>query len=196
MVIRIYRDRQFELLDDVYDPGEDSFMLVDAAIGEVRKGDSILEIGTGSGIVSLFLKDIANVIAVDISPYACKNARLNGLDVIRTNMFSGICGRFDIVIFNPPYLPTSAEEKLKTWLNEAFDGGPTGRKAIDPFIDRVGYFLKPGGKVLMVISSITDIDAVSEKFVSAGFKVERIGCRKICFESLVVLKATLSPALQ
>ena len=100
MTVRVYRDKEFQLLDDVYDPGEDSFLLVEAALKEARPEDKVLEVGTGSGIVSLFVEDVAaSVVATDINPSACKNARLNGVPVARMDLFSGICGRFDLIIF-------------------------------------------------------------------------------------------------
>lgn len=191
MVIRIYRNKEFELLDEVYDPGDDSYMLVDAALKEVRKGEKVLEIGTGCGIVSLFVKDFADVVATDISPYACKNAYLNGIDVVRTDLFSGICGKFDLVIFNPPYLPTSEDERLHTWLNKAFDGGPAGRDVIMRFVNDVQRVLVPDGRVLTVISSLTDISAVKEIYEKKGFFVEEISKEKVPFEVLVVLKCQL-----
>src|SRR5512138_3838286 len=103
MAIRIYRDKEFELLDGVYDPSEDSYLLVEAALAEARPGERVLEVGTGSGVVALFLKDRARVIATDISPLACANARLNGVEVIRADLYHGVRGPFDLVVFNPPY---------------------------------------------------------------------------------------------
>lgn len=188
MVTRIYRDKEFELLDGVYDPGEDSFMLVDAALAEVKPGEKVLEVGTGSGVVSLFLKDVANVIATDISPLACANARLNGVSVVRTDLFRGICGPFDLVVFNPPYLPTAEDERLPSWLNRAFDGGPTGRNVIARFLEDIGSILPPCGRVLTVFSSLTGIDEVKEMYRSHGFSVETVGEEKVPFERVVVLK--------
>jgi release factor glutamine methyltransferase len=188
MVTRIYRDKEFELLDGVYDPGEDSFLLVDAALGEVRPGERVLEVGTGSGIVSLFLKDMANVTATDISPLACENARRNGVRVVRTDLFRGICGPFDLVIFNPPYLPTAEDERLPEWLNHAFDGGPTGREVIARFLEEAGSILPPCGRVLTVFSSLTGIGEVEGMYRSHGFSVETVGEEKVPFEKLVVLK--------
>jgi release factor glutamine methyltransferase len=188
MVTRIYRDKEFELLDGVYDPGEDSFLLVDAALGEVRPGDKVLEVGTGSGIVSLFLKDIADVTATDISPLACENARRNGVRVVRTDLCKGICGLFDLVIFNPPYLPTAEDERLHSWLDHAFDGGPTGRVQISRFLENIGSILPPCGRVMTVFSSLTGIDEVEEMYRSHGFSVETVSEEKVPFEKLVVLK--------
>ncbi|HEY3272312.1 MAG TPA: HemK2/MTQ2 family protein methyltransferase [Methanocella sp.] len=188
MVIRIYKDKEFELLDGVYDPGEDSFLLVDTALAEVRPGDKVLEVGTGSGIVSLFLKDVADVTATDISPLACANARRNGVRVVRTDIFQGICGHFDLVIFNPPYLPTAEDERLSEWLNRAFDGGPTGREVIARFLEEAGAILPPCGRILTVFSSLTGIDEVVDMYRSHGFSVEIVSEEKVPFEKLVVLK--------
>ncbi len=193
MTIRIYRDKEFELLDGVYDPSEDSYMLVEAALAEVKPGEKVLEVGTGSGIVSLFLKDHANVTATDISPIACKNARRNGVAVVRADLYQGICGQFDMVIFNPPYLPTADEDRLGSWLDHAFDGGPNGRKVIARFLEDIGSILPPCGRVLTVFSSLTGIDEVEKMYRSHGFSVETVSTEKVPFETLVVLKCTRRP---
>jgi release factor glutamine methyltransferase len=188
MSVRIYRDKEFQLLDEVYDPGEDSFLLVEAALKEACPGEKVLEVGTGSGIVSLFVKDIADVVATDISPYAARNARLNGVEVVRTDLYNGICGRFDLIIFNPPYLPTPPEEKLESWLNRAFDGGPTGRDEIARFLKDIDRILASGGRILTVISTLTGVEEIKKMFAGRGFHAEEVASEKIPFEKLVVLK--------
>lgn len=188
MVVRIYRDREFELLEGVYDPGDDSFMLVEAVLKDIRPGEKVLEVGTGSGIVSFFAKDLTDTVATDISPLACANARLNGVEVVRTDLFSGICGQFDVVIFNPPYLPTAEDERLDSWLNRAFDGGPDGRDVIRQFLAGVKRILPVGGRVLTVFSSLTDIEAVARLYKEYDFSVETVAREKVPFEVLVVLK--------
>lgn len=193
MEIRIYKDREFKLLDEVYDPGEDSYLLVEAAVKEAGPGERVLEVGTGSGIVSLFINDITKIIATDINPYACKNARLNGVNVVRTDLFSGIRGKFDLVIFNPPYLPTAEDERLRSWLNRAFDGGVTGRIEIERFLKDIDRILPPGGRVLTVFSSLTGIDEVRKLYEERGFSVELVSEDKIPFEKLVVFRCVKTP---
>ena len=157
--------------DLVYEPAEDSFLLADAALKEAKPGMRILEIGTGSGFVSAVLlanlKDI-QLVATEINPHAARCAKANGVEVIRTDLFRGVRPqspetRFDLILFNPPYLPTSKEEKVPGWLNYAFDGGTSGRETLDRFLDEVRDYLRPGGKILVLISSITGLDAVKEK---------------------------------
>jgi release factor glutamine methyltransferase len=189
MSVRIYRDREFRLLDEVYDPGEDSFLLVEAALKEARPEDRVLEIGTGSGVVSMFVRDVAStVLATDINPHACNNARSNGVQVVRTDLARGVCGRFDLIIFNPPYLPTPPEEKLESWLNRAFDGGPTGRREIERFLMGVDEILAPGGRILTVISTLTGLEETRRLFEGHGFFAEIAAEEKVPFEKLVILK--------
>lgn len=186
--------------DLVYEPAEDSFLLADAALEEAEPGMRILEVGTGSGFVSAVLRaNLKNirVIATEINPYAARCARENGVEVIRTDLFGGIKprsqeARFDLILFNPPYLPTSEEEKVPGWLNYAFDGGASGRETLDRFFDGVKDFLKPGGRILVLISSITGVEDVQEKMERLGFAVDIAGRTKVSFEELVVVRGKLS----
>ncbi len=66
----------------------------------------VLEIGTGSGYIAAALKEVADVIATDINPHAVCAAKQKGVEVVRTDLADGLRGPFDLVIFNPPYLPT------------------------------------------------------------------------------------------
>jgi release factor glutamine methyltransferase len=185
--------------DLVYEPAEDSFLLADAALKEAKTGMNILEIGTGSGFISAVL--LANLkyirlVATEINPHAARCAKANAVEVIRTDLFKGLKPRhsetfFDLILFNPPYLPTSKEEKVPGWLNYAFDGGISGRDTLDQFLDEVRDYLKPGGKILVLISSITGLDAVKEKMEKLGFAVEVVARKKVSFEELMVVRGIL-----
>ena len=184
----------------VYEPAEDSFLLTDAALIEAKPGMHILEIGTGSGFVSAVLlanlKDI-RLIATEINPHAVRCAKMNGVEVIRTDLFKGLKPRhpetlFDLILFNPPYLPTSREEKVPGWLNYAFDGGTSGRDTLNHFLDEVKNYLKPGGEILVLISSITGLEAVKGKMEKLGFAVEVVARKKVSFEELMVIRGKLT----
>lgn len=185
--------------DLVYEPAEDSFLLADAALKEAKPGMHILEIGTGSGFVSAVLlanlKEI-RLVATEINPHAARCAKTNAVEVIRTNLFKGLTTRcpetrFDLILFNPPYLPTSEEEKVPGWLNYAFDGGTSGRETLNRFLDEVRDYLKPGGEILVLISSITGLDAVKEKMEKIGFAVNVVARKKVSFEELMVVRGRL-----
>jgi release factor glutamine methyltransferase len=196
-----YRKARIRLgnTDLVYEPAEDSFLLADAALIEAKPGMRILEIGTGSGFVSAVLlanlKDI-RLVATEINPHAARCAKMNGVEVIRTDLFKGLKPRhqetrFDLILFNPPYLPTSREEKVPGWLNYSFDGGTSGRETLDRFLDEVKNYLKPGGEILVLISSITGLEAVKDKMEKLGFAVEVVARKKVSFEELMVIRGKL-----
>lgn len=186
--------------DLVYEPAEDSFLLADAALEEAEPGMRVLEVGAGSGFVSAVLRtnfENVRIIATEINPHAVRCAKENGVEVIRTDLFRGIEprsleARFDLILFNPPYLPTSENEKVSGWLNYAFDGGASGRETLDRFLDEVRDYLKPGGKILVLISSITGVETVQEKMEGLGFAVDIVGRTKVSFEELVVVRGRLS----
>ncbi|MDD1673608.1 MAG: methyltransferase, partial [Methanomicrobiales archaeon] len=96
----------------MYPVQEDTLLLLDAVIGELKTGDRVLEVGTGSGHIAFTVKTITpKVIATDINPHAIQMARERGIDVVRTDLMDGLCGPFDLVICNPPYLPTKEGER-------------------------------------------------------------------------------------
>jgi len=177
-------------LDQVYSPAEDSYLLLRAALREVRLTDRVLEVGTGSGYVAVELVGrAAQVVTTDINPHAVECARARGLAAVRTDLFAGLSGPFDLVIFNPPYLPTAPEERIDDWLEHALDGGPTGRAAIERFIADVGRVLTLPGRILLLVSSLTGPDAVRELFAARGFVSFIIDSEPLEGETLFVLRA-------
>lgn len=176
--------------DQVYPPAEDSHLLLRAALREIRPPDRVLEVGTGSGYVAAsVLGRAANVVATDINPHAVESARARGVATVRTDLFAGLSGPFDLVLFNPPYLPTLPEERIDDWLEYALDGGPTGRAVIERFVADVGRVLAPFGRVLLLVSSLTGPDAVRELFAGQGFVSFIVDSEPLEDETLYVLRA-------
>ncbi|MDV0446004.1 Release factor glutamine methyltransferase [Methanimicrococcus sp. At1] len=225
-----YKGTKVSVLEDVYEPAEDTFLMADCAVkefsdyeknsGNARHAEqfelddpfSALEVGCGSGFVSAFLlnhfSDL-DLIAVDINPNAVKCAQMNGVRAFESDMFdifeksrhlrsidtpiedvspSKPPLGFDLILFNPPYLPTSEDEKVSGMLNYAFDGGVTGRDSIDRFLKEVGDYLKSDGFFLLLISSITGLDETVTEMKKNGFSAEVVGTKKCSFEELIVLK--------
>lgn len=176
--------------DQVYSPAEDSHLLLRAALREVRPTDRVLEVGTGSGYVAdgVALR-AAEVVATDINPHAVAAARARGVTVVRTDLFAGFLGPFDLILFNPPYLPTFPEERIDDWLEYALDGGPTGRAVIERFVAGIGRVLSPFGRILLLVSSLTDPDAVRELFALQGFVSFVVDTEPLEDETLFVLRA-------
>jgi len=172
----------------VYQPEADTFLLLKTAMAEIRPADRVLEVGTGSGTVAAGLPDQSRIVATDINPHAAACAREKGLEVIRTDLFAGIRGSFDLILFNPPYLPTQPEERIDDWLEYALDGGVTGRDAIERFAADVGNILAPGGRILLLISSLTGPAEVSAIFEAHDCQVSTIAEESLEDEKLHVLR--------
>ena len=152
----------FPDLRQVYEPAEDSWLLARAARDEVLAGDQILEIGVGSGIVSEQFLGSHFLVGTDINPHAAYMAYAKGIPVIRTDLFSGILGPFDLILFNPPYVPTKPEERMDDWLEYALDGGEDGCCVIDRFFSEARFYLSKRGRVLVLLSSLNPDKRVQE----------------------------------
>ncbi|MHC1594364.1 MAG: HemK2/MTQ2 family protein methyltransferase [Methanotrichaceae archaeon] len=175
--------------DLVYEPAEDTFLLLRAALEEVRPADSVLEMGCGRGLISRELTSKARrVIATDINPHALRMARKMGIETVRADLFRGIKARFDLILFNPPYLPTGPQDKLEGWLNLAFDGGVSGRETINPFLEDLRDHLAPGGRALLLVSTLSGLSEIEEKARSEGLEAMVVAREKYFFEELVVLR--------
>lgn len=186
--------------DQVYPPEADTYLLLEAALKEIRLGDRVIEVGTGSGYIAAGITDLVKksnlgcndascfVFGTDINPHAVRCAREKGVEVVRTNLFDGLRGPFDLIVFNPPYLPSRPEERIEDWLEHALDGGPDGRAVLSLFAIEVGEVLAPGGRVLVLISSLTGEEAVIEIFTKLSYKVEIVIKRRVFDEDLLVLR--------
>ncbi|HOO53666.1 MAG TPA: class I SAM-dependent methyltransferase [Methanothrix sp.] len=181
-------------VDEVYEPAEDTHLLLRVALEEVGPDDRILEMGCGRGMISKRLAPLAqSVLATDVNPSAVRILRRAGIDAVQADLFCGLRSDFDLVLFNPPYLPTAEDEVLKGWLNFAFDGGETGRDTINRFLEMLKDHLDPErGRALLLISSLSGPYEVAEKAREEGLSVEVIAREKYFFEELFVLRLTLS----
>ncbi|WP_254274086.1 HemK2/MTQ2 family protein methyltransferase [Haloarcula marina] len=179
-------------VESVYQPAEDSALLADAARERVNEGDRALDVGTGSGYVAAAMADAgADALGVDLNPEACRQARENGVPVVRGDLLSPFRdGVFDLVAFNPPYLPTPEEKEWDDWMEHALSGGEDGRRLVDPFLDGVGRVLASGGEALLLVSSLTDPEAVRAYARERDLVGERIASEKHPYEELVVLRFT------
>ena len=174
----------------VYQAAEDSDLLATAAAETVAGGDRVLDVGTGSGYVAATLADAgADAVGVDLSPLACREATDNGVPVVRGDLVAPFRdASFDLVAFNPPYLPTPAEAEWDDWMEHALSGGEDGRRLVDPFLASVPRVLAPGGEALLLISSLTDPDAVRAYAREQGLAVERLASENHPYEELIVLR--------
>jgi len=177
-------------VETVYQPAEDSDLLARTARERVTAGDRALDVGTGSGYVAAKLAEAgADAVGVDLSPLACREAAHNGVPVVRGDLVAPFRdGCFDLVTFNPPYLPTPADVEWDDWMEAALSGGEDGRRLVDPFLESVGRVLAPGGEVLLLVSSLTGPDAVLAYAREQGLDGARFATEKHPYEELAVLR--------
>lgn len=172
---------------DVYPPSEDSIFLIECL--DVSPGERILEIGCGSGVVSMHcVKNGCTVMSVDINPDAVSitrsNMEDNGLiaDVHLSDLYSNVEGHFDTIVFNLPYLPVDEEGMLA----KAWSGGDNGMGPLPELLEKAPEHLLPGGRVVVVVSSLMDKEALDSCL--SGHDVKVLGRLPLFFEELRVLE--------
>jgi len=189
-----YNDLFLSVPGSVYTPAEDSFMLADAARSLRGK---VLEMGCGCGISSLACSNADSVTGVDINPDAVRCAKENAAknniknaSFAESDLFSEVEGSFDAILFNPPYLPTSADEHVQGPIDNAFDGGKDGRAVLDRFLKEFDSYLSPGGTVLLVQSSLNDLEKTRSALEGLGYNVTIRKEENFFFERLYLLQAS------
>lgn len=168
---------------DSYAPAEDTFFLADYIKNE--KGNTALEIGTGSGYLSRILeKNFEFVISTDID--------FKSLMTQSQKIQNGICcagadalgAKFDLIVCNLPYLPS---EKI---IDRTVDGGLEGLEVPLGIIKSANSCLKPGGRILYLTSSLANYEKLIQNTKSMGFAAKVLAKKKLFFEELIIVQAT------
>ncbi len=189
---------EWTVLDGVYEPREDSHLMVSVLEQQDFSGKSVLDIGTGSGILAYTALDQGadHVTAVDVNPVAVENTWQNldmhGIDegnvsVIESDLFTAVDDRFDVILCNPPYVP--GEEELGTMEEQSWQGGDQGRDVIDRFLEVFTAYISRNGEVYLLQSSRNDIDRTLNRFDDQGCDATVVAEKKVPWERLVVIRA-------
>ncbi|RLN53341.1 hypothetical protein BBJ29_008985 [Phytophthora kernoviae] len=121
-------------------------------------------------------------LATDINPLAAgvaqQTARTNGVetfDIVRTDLLScyepRIQGTVDVLLFNPPYVPTPSEEVGSIGIEAAWAGGLHGREVIDRLLPRIKTLLSPRGVFYMVVVIENKPDEIADILAMDGFQM-------------------------
>ncbi|MFD4628433.1 HemK2/MTQ2 family protein methyltransferase [Streptomyces sp. NPDC058284] len=177
-------------LPGVYAPQHDTALLVRALDREgIDDGTSVLDLGTGSGALAVAAaRRGARVTAIDISWRAVLTARLNArlsgqsVAVRRGDLTAEVpSGPYDLVVSNPPYVPSPSPRLPRRGPARAWDGGPAGRLVVDRVCDAAPRALRPRGVLLMVHSALCDVDATLDRLASRGMDAEVADRRSVPF---------------
>jgi len=179
--------------DEIYSPREDSYFLSRILEKEVIKflnkkiTLTFLEIGSGSGIHLETLYDLGvkkqDISSCDINLKAVKHCKSLGFNCIYSNLFENIKRRYNIIIFNPPYLPEDLQEPKNSKL--ATTGGKKGNEIINEFLKRAKNYLNKNGRIFLLTSSL------SGKIDFLDYEKNILAKKKLFFEELVIWELKL-----
>lgn len=176
---------------EFYHPAEDSALLVKCALENIHNEDRILDVGTGSGYVASKIKEKCfKIVGSDINSQACDHAKKNGIDVIQSNLMDAFReNSFDMVVFNPPYLPDDGH-KFEEWFEMATVGGETGREIIESFFDDLKRVLTHDGCALLLASTESGISKIEAYANEKRFSINIVAEDTYYAEKLVVFRIT------
>jgi len=194
-----YRGVQITTNGMVYEPAEDSFLAAEMVTDELGKmeGDlSVIDMGCGSGILGIvagICENVTKVVFADVSNEALDLARTNlqrNRDVIRaecdftkSDLFGSVEGNFNLIIFNAPYLPEGKDDKLAN----AWYGGKSGIEVASEFVGQAVDHMKEGGKIILVVSSLGDLQALKQEISARELVVDREQKARIGFEDIIAM---------
>ncbi len=166
----------------IYEPREDSYLLR-GHVKERAEG-TVLDMGTGSGVQAEACPT-EQVAAVDIDPEAVEHAteELPHARVYQSDLFDNVQGRFDTVLFNPPYLPEDQD-----FTDRTIHGGEEGHETLTRFLTTAPFHLTKDGTVLFLCSSLTGRDKI-ETVLDQQYTWEILDEQRIGWETLYVYEA-------
>ena len=180
------------LMEEVYKPGEDSYLL-QRWVEKLVTGN-VLDMGTGSGIQAVTAaskKEVSHVLAVDINPAALIAAEKRAytvnvqdkMDFLLSDLFETVDDMYDWILFNTPYLPSEGDADEASWA-----GGETGGEVIKRFLSEAPCFLGSGGSILMIYSSLSSLSIADFN----GYNLELLEEIGLFFEKIYCVRLSLS----
>ena len=202
---------------DVYEPSDDTFALVDAITADKsfwleREPSIIVELGCGSGFVmcscALLLcehKHAAYKLAIDVSQAAVTATQatltahaVHDVDIVCADKFGPVEARLkhavDLVLFNPPYVVTPHKEVLQGGIAAAWAGGRDGRVVIDAVLARIDSLLSDNGCMYMIaIADNNPADILNIVHAQYGLHGSTVLTRRADEELISVLRFSRQP---
>lgn len=175
----------------MYEPREDTFFFI--RVLEGYRGKSACEIGCGVGLALLELsKRFGLVVGTDLELEALLEAKsqleragVGNVELVSCDRAEAFReGVFDLVTFNPPYLPS---EGLG---DRCIEGGPRGCEAMLDFAESGMRTLREGGRLLLLASSLSDLEGLRYDLSSLGLDCIVKEEERLFFEELLALECS------
>lgn len=170
----------------IYPPLDDSYFFsnfLESYLAKSGKEIKYLDMGTGGGILSRAVTKFIskkNITASDINQKAVKILKLEGFNTVKSNLFSDIKGKFDLITFNAPYLPEDPREPKDSKILTT--GGKRGDEVSLRFLKKAKGHLRKNGKIFLLISSLTPRDKINK------FSPKIVSRKKLFQEELLILE--------
>lgn len=172
-----YLGRTLVVPPDVQPINRMSHLLGEAVLAEVREGDRVLDMGTGSGVNAILAASKAtDVLAVDINPHAVtaarQNAERNGVadrvEVRHSDVFSDVDGQFDLIVFDPPFRWFAPRDLLERAMTDE------NYRALTAFFRAARQHLTPAGRMLLFFGTSGDLDYLKRLVAEEGFHAHTV----------------------
>jgi release factor glutamine methyltransferase len=157
-----------------------SDLLGEAVLAEVREGDRVLDMGTGSGVNAILAASKgAEVVAADINPQAVETARTNAhrngvaVEVRESDLFGHVNGRFDLIVFDPPFRWFAPRDIFEAAMSDE------NYRSLTTFFRTVREHLAEGGRMLVFLGASGDLGYVRQLIDDGGFATETVAQREL-----------------
>lgn len=143
----------------------------------------------------------AHIMAVDINPSAIRatsqtllNHGVHDVELCMMDLLGGLSskwlGKIDVLLFNPPYVPTPDSEVHQNGIARAWAGGERGRRVIDRLLNQLPSLLSPSGELFLVTVSQNNPQEIIDQMKIRGFTGELLSTRTADEEVLSIVHFT------
>lgn len=181
----------------IYEPSDDSYLIQESLEKylknnlkkkKIKKEIKILDMGSGSGIQAETAEKLGfkNILTVDINKSVVDFLKKQGFEATHSNLFKKIKKnkKFDLIIFNPPYLPLDKREPKESRVQTT--AGKEGYEIILRFLTESKSHINNSSSILLLFSSLSQPEIILSHAEKLGYKYKKINSKKLFFEELYV----------